>query len=65
MRTEINCERRATANSTLATSGILSLLDNFVLAESSVPRTNPSSYRDAENRHLRQARKRYASLNKH
>jgi hypothetical protein len=33
--------------------------DSFVVAESSVLRTNPDSYRDGENYHLRQAANRY------
>ena len=40
--------------SSLAIGGVLSPLDNFVVAESSVLRTNIC----AKNRHLRQARKR-------
>jgi hypothetical protein len=42
-----NVNRIAAANSTLATGGVSSPLDSFVVAESSVLRTNPGSYRDA------------------
>jgi len=46
-------ERKAAANSTLATGGVSSPLDipiaiGIVVAESSVLRTNPDSYWDAE-----------------
>jgi len=44
-------ERKTPYNSTLAIGGVLSPLDNFVVAESSVLRTNIC----AKNRHLRQA----------
>jgi hypothetical protein len=45
-------------NSTLAIGGFPSPLDSFVVAESSVLRTNPDSYRDGENHHLLLAAKR-------
>jgi len=41
-------KRKAIYNSTLAIGGVSSPLDSFVVAESSVLRTNPGSYRDAE-----------------
>ena len=48
----------ATANSTLAIGGVSSQLDSFVVAESSVLRINPDSYRDAEKPAHRQSAKR-------
>ena len=51
-------ERKATHNSTLAIGGVSSPLDSFVVAESSVLRTNPDSYRDAEKPAHRQSAKR-------
>ena len=48
-------------NSTLAIGGVPSPLDSFVVAESSVLRTNPDSNRDAEKPAQRQSAKRYAS----
>ena len=49
----------AAANSTLAIGGVPSPLDSFEVAESSVLRTNPDSYRDAEKPAHRQFAKRY------
>jgi hypothetical protein len=45
-------------NSKLAIGGVSSSLDSFVIAESSVLRTNPDSYRDAEKPAHRQSAKR-------
>ena len=50
--------RTAAANSTLAIGGVSSPLDSFVVAESSVLRTNFS----AENPANRQSAKRYKQL---
>ncbi len=50
--------RNSAANSTLAIGAVPSPLDSFVVAESSVLRTNPDSYRDAEKPAHRQSAKR-------
>ena len=55
-------KKQRTANSTLAIGGVSSPLDSFVVAESSVLRTNPDSYRDAEKPAFRQSAKRYRSF---
>lgn len=49
--------KKAAANSTLAIGGLSSPIDNFVVAESSVLRTNYSAEKPAH----RQSTKRYAS----
>jgi hypothetical protein len=49
-------------NSTLAIGGVSSSLDSFVAAESSVLRTNPDSYRDAEKPAHRQFANRQAVI---
>jgi streptogramin lyase len=59
-----NVNRIAAANSTLATGGVSSPLDSFVVAESSVLRTNPDSYRDAEKPAHRRSANCYASNKK-
>ena len=56
MKAEHN-DRRAAANSTLAIGGVSSPLDSFVVAESSVLRTNFCAKKPAH----RQSSKRYAT----
>jgi hypothetical protein len=46
MKTKLSTENCPAANSTLAIGGVSSPLDSFVVAESSVLRTNPDSYRE-------------------
>jgi hypothetical protein len=53
-------ERKATHNSTLAIGGVPSPLDSFVVAESSVLRTNFCAKKPGH----RQSAKRYAALKK-
>jgi hypothetical protein len=50
--------KQRTANSTLATGEVPSPLDSLVVNKTLVLRINPDIYRDAENRHLRQAANR-------
>ncbi|NGZ45350.1 hypothetical protein EWU23_12765 [Cytophagaceae bacterium 50C-KIRBA] len=56
--TQLRTERKAAANSTLAIGGVSSPLDSFVIAESSVLRTNFC----AEKPTHRQSAKRYMPL---
>ncbi|MFN9998868.1 MAG: hypothetical protein ACK52X_04515 [bacterium] len=51
--------KKTATNSTLAIGGVSSLLDSFVVVESSVLRTNPDSNRDAEKPSHRQSANRY------
>jgi hypothetical protein len=46
-------------NTGLAKVAVQCSVDTFVVHQSLVLRINPDIYRDGENRHLRQARKRY------
>ena len=50
--------KKTATNSTLAIGGVSSPFDSFVVAESSVLRTNPDSNRDAEKPAHRQSAKR-------
>jgi hypothetical protein len=50
--------KQRTANSTLAIGEVPSPLDSLVVNKTLVLCINPDIYRDAENRHLRQAQKR-------
>jgi hypothetical protein len=54
-------KRKATHNSTYQKGGISHSKDSFVVNQSLVLRINLDSYRDGENRYLRQAWERYAS----
>jgi hypothetical protein len=47
--------RKTGANTGLAKVAVQYSADSLVVAESLVLRINPDSYRDGENRHLRQA----------
>ena len=60
--TDLTTEEKRPHNSTLAIGGVSSLLESFVVAESSVLRTNPDSYRDAKKPAHRQSANRYASI---
>ena len=51
-------ERKAAANSGLAKVAVQCSADTFLVNQTLVLRINPDSYRDGENRHLRQAAKR-------
>ncbi len=50
--------RKAAHNSTYKKLAVQCSADTFVVNQSLVLRINPDSYRDGENRHLRQAQKR-------
>jgi len=51
-------DRTPAANSTYPKSEVSCSKDSFVVNQSLVLRINPVSYRDGENRHLQEARKR-------
>jgi hypothetical protein len=51
-------ERRGACNTGLAKVAIQCTADTFEVNQTLVLRINPDSYRDGENHHLRQARKR-------
>jgi len=53
--------KATTANTGLAKGGVSCSKDSFVVNQSLVLRINLDSYRDGENRYLRQAWERYAS----
>jgi hypothetical protein len=54
----VTIEIKTAYNSTLAIGGVPSPRDSFVVGSSKVLGLNPDSFRDGENRHIRQARNR-------
>jgi hypothetical protein len=57
--TKLADERTTATNTGLAKVAVQCSADTFVVNQNLVLRINPESIRDGENRHLRQARKRY------
>jgi hypothetical protein len=59
---KITLHKRPAGNSGLTKVAVQCSADTFVVNQSLVLRINPDSYRDGENRLLRQARKRNGKL---